>query len=147
MIIYTFAISALGIFGMLFLKVYEVKNKKKAIIGMILSKFDSKVHSRLNDIVFIYDTGKEKLGTFVTQEIPRQSKYLYFLAKKTARQHYDAILPNIRGSRILRRNKDVSAFLKDIAKHKEESGIGRIDDEFTNNQPPTTYNEDQKENQ
>ena len=134
MLTYTFALSAFGLFGMLFLKVYEVKHKKKAFFGLILSRFDSKVHNRLNEVALTYDTGKEKLGLLVRQEIPRQAKYLYFITKKTAKEKYDTFWPNIRGSRILRKNKDVSAFLRDIAKHKEENGGGRIDEEFTNDQ-------------
>ena len=142
MLTITFDVSSIGVFGMIFLKIYEVKRKRKAYIGIILSKFDSKIHNRINELALTYDTGKEKASLFVKQEIPRQSKYFMFLTKKMAKEKLDFFWPNIRGSRILRRNGDVSAFLRDIAKHKKENGGGRIDEEeITDSRPAKIHDQ------
>ncbi len=75
------------------------------------------------------EDNKTQAYGFLTEDTPRYIKYSIFVFKKTIREKYDNLLPNLRGSRILRKNGDVSSFLKDIARHKKESLPGKIEDD------------------
>lgn len=114
---------------MIILKVYENGRRRRIFISQALSRFDVKVQGQMEKMRFFIDRYSHKIGTLIKEDIPRYSRYSFFIAKKTIKEKYDTLLPNLRGSRVLRKNGDVSSFLKDIARHKQERGGGRIEDE------------------
>lgn len=129
MITYTFALSFVGVFGMIILKVYENGRRRRIFISQALSRFDVRVQEQIEKMRFTIERYSNKVNVLVREDIPRYSRYSFFVAKRTVMEKYDNLLPNLRGNRILRKNGDVSSFLKDIAKHKQERGGGRIEDE------------------
>jgi hypothetical protein len=138
MITYIFAVSALGVFGMVGLKMVEVRRRKKIFISNFLASLDHSLLSKKDSLAHLIDDGYARLGVFVKQELPRHLRYFYFTTKKMVKEKYEVWMPNLHGRFHLRRNGDVSSFLRDIAKHKKENGSGRIDDEATDGEPPTT---------
>lgn len=129
MLTYTFALSCAGVFGMIILKVYENGRRRRIFISQALSRFDVKVQVQMEKMRLSVDRYSHKISTLIKEDIPRYSRYSFFIVKKTIKEKYDTLLPNLRGNRVLRKNGDVSSFLKDIARHKQERGGGRIEDE------------------
>jgi len=117
-----------GVFGMLFLKIIENRRKRKDALSRFLSSFDALVHDHLSNIGDSYADMQDQSMAFLKDELPKQSKYFFMLLNKQIRERYKSLWPNIRGNRVLKEGGPVSPFLKDIAKHREEVGRGRIDD-------------------
>src|SRR3989344_1914911 len=118
MIFYIFAVSFVIVFGILSLKIFEVRRKKRTRFSLVLTSFDSRLRRKFEEAEALLDHGLEESGNFIKQDVPRQAKYALFILKKEIKEKYDAFALNLRGSRILRKNGDVSSFLKDIAKYK-----------------------------
>ena len=125
-----FVISLIGVMAMLSIKVFEIKQHRKTWLFNYLSRFDEETSTMMQKLSQRFDLLDEQAVLFFKEKFPRQSKYFFLLLKKNMREKYENILPNIRGSRILRKDGKVSAFLRDISKHKEENGGGRIDDDM-----------------
>jgi hypothetical protein len=124
----TFIVSLVGVFGMLFLKVAENKRKRKDALGRFLSSFDSLVHNHLSTLGDSYDVFHQQGVSFFEEELPKQSKYFFLLINKRLREQFEILWPNIRGSKVLKEGGPVSPFLSTISKHRETIGGGRIDD-------------------
>ncbi len=129
MLTYTFAFSFVGVFGMIFLKAYENRRRRRVFISNLLSQFDRVLLVRLQEARGVFFKKRDHVYFFLRDTAPRHARYMVFVLKKTIEEKYDNFFPNMRGSRILRKNGDVSSFLRDIAKHKQEQGGGRIEDE------------------
>lgn len=129
MLTYTFALSFFGVFGMILVKVYENSRRRRIFLSQSLSRFDVKVQEKIETMRLNIDRYLHKFNSLVREDIPKYSRYSFFVARKTVKEKYDTLIPNLRGNRVLRKNGDVSSFLKDIAKHKQEQGAGRIEDE------------------
>lgn len=129
MLTYIFTISFFAVFGMVFLKVYENQKRRRTFISQVLSRFDVSILSNINKGYDILDKNKVKGRALVEEDLPRQVRYVIFVIKKAMREKYDTFLPNMRGNLILKKDGDVSSFLKDIAKHQKEGSGGRIEEE------------------
>jgi hypothetical protein len=127
-----FAVSLIGVIAMISIKVFEIKQHRKTWLFVYLSRFDGELSVQVKNLSQRFDLLDEQAVLFFKEKLPRQVKYFFLLLKKNMKEKYENILPNIRGSRILRKDGNVSAFLRDISKHKEENGGGRIDDEIDN---------------
>ena len=115
---------------MLSIKVFEIKQHRKTWLFKYLSRFDVETSTMMQKLLQRFDLLDEQVVLFFKEKFPRQSKYFFLLIKRNMMEKYENILPNIRGSRILKKEGNVSAFLRDISKHKEENRGGRIDDDM-----------------
>lgn len=127
-LLYIFGISFVFVFGIIFVKVYEYTHRRKIFISRFFAQFDSHTEQFIEKVFGKYDTLKLKLSALVQEEIPRQTRYFFLLLKKVARERYASLILDVRGNRKLRQDPNVSSFLRDISKHKEEHKGGRIDD-------------------
>ncbi len=123
-----FAVSFLGILSLLSFKAFEQQRRSKTFFSNFLSRFDGLVKRHSFSLQNQFIVLSEKLILFLKVELPRQTKYFFFLLRKNLRERYAPIALNVRGNRILRQSVNVSPFLRDISKHKENSITGRIDD-------------------
>ena len=122
-----FSFSLVAIALLLGFKIFENKTKRRTIILKSLSKFDTSLSRYLEIGLTKYESGVNQINLFIKEQIPNHTKELINLSKTKIQNKYATMLPNIRGSRPLNQNGNTSEFLKDIAKHKEENGGGRIE--------------------
>lgn len=128
MLVVLFSFSFLVITFLLGFKVFENKVKRQTFVTKALSKFDTPISQRLETSRAQYENSKNKAISFVVEKIPQGAKGLVAQSKKALQEKYVTMLPNVRGSRTLNQKETTSEFLKDISKHKEESGGGRIEE-------------------
>lgn len=112
---------------MLFLKVFENRRKKLTKLSVWLASYDEKTLDYLQSVTARTEDFSEKAQVMYREKLPQQTKYFFLLLMKGMVEKYESLRLNSRGNRNLRTG-DASAFLKDIAKHKEENGGGRIED-------------------
>ncbi len=122
-----FTISLIAVFGMLSLKVFENSRKKLTPVSVFLSSYDTKLEEKAHSSIHMLSDLQTKIHAFLKVQLPQQTKYFLLLLKKKIVDQYQSLLLNARGSRALK-SGEVSAYLKDITKHKNELGGGRIDD-------------------
>jgi hypothetical protein len=135
-----FSFSFLVIAFLLGFKVFENKVKRQTFVTKALSKFDDPISRHLETGRVKFEKGVSQAVAFVNEKVPSKTKELISISKNVIQDKYATMLPNIRGHRTLSQNGKVSEFLKDISKHKEENGGGRIEEGSTYNEPPTTSN-------
>lgn len=99
----------------------------------IISKLDAPIKAKLDMGAEVLVDRKEKTILYLKNELPKHAKSILIQTKRGIEEKYATILPNIRGNKVLNKNGKVSEFLKDITKHKEENGGGRIEEESINN--------------
>jgi hypothetical protein len=123
-----FAASLMVIVLMLSVKVYEVSHNRKSFTSRIFSQFDPGLDKRYRASLEFYDRRREWALLFLRHELPRHSRDVFTLLRDSVYDKYRSVLPNIRGMRVLRSNREASPFLQDIKNHKEREGVGRIEE-------------------
>ncbi len=128
MLTFLFIFSFFVILVLLIVKVYETKKEKRFFALKALSHFDTSLEKKFGEVKVKYEKEKENAAFLASVELPRQTRNMFLAAKGALRQKYATMLPNIRGSRILKNAGTASEFLRDIAEHKKENGGGRIEE-------------------
>jgi hypothetical protein len=123
-----FFISGAVTFGLIAVKAYEVRQKRTIFVTRVIAMVDERFSGHRKKVIVALEGRKEAVTGFVVNEAPRRVKYALFILRKEAKDRYDAIVPALRGIRILKKRGNVSTFLKDIARYKEEQGGGEIQD-------------------
>ena len=126
-LIVIFSLSFLGLAVMFALKIYENNSGQKTFLSG-LSKHDEYVDVKLNEIKGrVVKTGDDVLH-LATTKLPAHAIHTAMQTKDILKEKYEKILPDIRGSRILKKGGKISEYLKKITDHKEQNGKGRIED-------------------
>lgn len=118
--VYIFYGSLIGMLGMLTVKMYEAKRRRRSLVYRIFVNFDEITHGMLAKIMGNLRAKKDSFEDFMKVDF---KKLLYLLAVKAVahiRESYDKIRESSRGVQKLKENPKVSAFLRDIEEAKKE---------------------------
>ena len=127
MLVWLFSLSLVGIILLLSLKLYENAKGRKIFVFQKLSRFDKPLKEKTDQGKQIIEEKSQRVGTFVRDELPLHTRNTVNSFVGALKEKYVTMLPNIRGNRVLHDNGKVSEFLKDIARHREENGGGKIE--------------------
>lgn len=128
MFTYLFLVSLFAIALLLSVKVFENTKKRRFLAMEIISKLDAPIKAKFDMSAEVLEDKKKKTIFYLKNELPKHAKSILIQTKRSIEEKYATILPNIRGNKVLNKNGKVSEFLKDITKHKEENGGGRIEE-------------------
>lgn len=108
--------------GMLAVKMYEVKRRRRSLVYHLFVQFDEFTHGMLAKILGSIRFKKEKLEIFLKNDL--RTIIYQSVVKMIAhgRGAYDNIRKSARGVQKLKENPKVSAFLRDIEEAKKEIG-------------------------
>ena len=120
---YVFYISLLGMLGMLSIKMFELKRRRRSLVYHIFVRFDKATHGMLARIFGTLRTKKGELEIFLKEDLRRLIYQAIVSSIAHAREAYDRIRASSRGVVKLRENPKVSAFLKDIEIAKKEISL------------------------
>jgi len=132
--VYIFYGSLLGMFGMLSVKVYELKRRRRSLVYRIFAQFDEATHGMLAKVM---GTLRSKIREFEELIKIDFKKHLYqsvVTSLAHLRESYDKMRQSARGVQKFKENPKVSAFLRDIEEAKreiiEKNGEGKIEEVF-----------------
>lgn len=131
MVLTIFIVSFFVITTLVVVKMYEVKKNSKTSITKKLSTYDDVVSAHLDEVRDVSIDNINKASVFVKKELPRKTKENIAILKGAVKEKYQAVLPNIRGIRVLNQKGKVSQFLQDIQHDRDRVGKGRIEDFLT----------------
>jgi hypothetical protein len=131
MVLTIFIVSFFVITTLVVIKMYEVKKNSKTSITKKLSTYDDVVSAHLDEVRDVSIDNINKASVFVKKELPRKTKENIAILKGAVKEKYQAVLPNIRGIRVLNQKGKVSQFLQDIQHDRDRVGKGRIEDFLT----------------
>lgn len=117
---YVFYASLVGMFGMILVKMYEVRLRRRSFIYKLFANFDEITHGLLAKIFVNFKAKKQEFDDFVKTDF---KEHMYQVAVKGLahlRESYDKIRESARGVQKLKENPRVSAFLRDIEEAKKE---------------------------
>ncbi len=123
----TFVISFVCIVYLLLVKIYELKTNRVTSMTRRLSGYDKKVMAHWEELMKHFTHHKDRAKTLVDTGIRTKSKELTTLVKGATRDAYKLIIPDVRGKRVFKSDKQASEFLKNISYHKEQNGHGSIE--------------------
>ncbi len=122
MITYIFYGSLIGMMGMLAVKMYEVKRRRRSPVYHLFVQFDEFTHGMLAKILGSLRFKKDKLEVFLKNDLRAISYQTVVKMIAHSREAYDKIRKSARGVQKLKQNPKVSAFLRDIEEAKKEIG-------------------------
>ncbi len=133
--IYIFYGTLLGMIGMLSVKIYEVKRRKRSVIYRIFVRFDEATHGMVARVFGGARARKQEFEKLLREDLKREIYQAVVRAIAHTRELYDKMRESSRGVIKLRENPKVSAFLKDIEEAKKEiseknGGTGKIEEAF-----------------
>lgn len=132
--VYIFYGSLVGMIGMLSVKLYELKRRRRSLVYKVFAQFDEATHGMLASVM-----GKSRAKIKQAEELVRVDfkKHIYqstVTSLAHLRESFDKIRQSARGVQKLKENPKVSAFLRDIEQAKREIGLkgveGRIEEVF-----------------
>ncbi len=127
MLIGTFSLSLVVIVTMITIKWYEIKKQKEGGLSRVLARFDRPLEKYYEDILRRCEHVWDKVVLDGAEGAPKYFKEVSLRMFRFLSEKYNSALPNIRGTRKFRGDKDASLYLRDIHQHKEQNGKGRIE--------------------
>lgn len=119
-----FAFSGVMLAGLIFAKLWEMKNKRSVFILSLVSKGDERVRALSHRIADDYSFGKNKLQFFLNKQLPLHTKNFINKTNTLIEEKAKEYIGDIRGSRFLKKSEGISEFFQAL----EEKEEGRIDD-------------------
>jgi hypothetical protein len=123
-----FAVSFLVVILLLSLKTVENRRGESLAPLKTLRKLDEPLRNLLMKLGNNFNSVADTSEQFLVKDLQTYAKKSVLDAKSYLVGTYEKTLIDARGNRILKQTREVSGFLKDIAKHKVQNGKGRIDD-------------------
>ncbi len=120
MITYVFYGSLIAMAGMLSVKLYEMKRRRRSAIYHLFSHFDEIMHGAVGKIFGAFRTTEKQATHFLTVDLPRIVYRRIVTLAARLRDSYDKLRKGARGVQKLKENPKVSAFLRDIEEAKRE---------------------------
>jgi len=112
---------------MITIKWYEIKKQKEGGLSRVLARFDRPLEKYYEDILRRCEHVWDKVVLDGAEGAPKYFKEVSLRMFRFLSEKYNSALPNIRGTRKFRGDKDASLYLRDIHQHKEQNGKGRIE--------------------
>ncbi len=132
--VYIFYGSLLGMGGMLSVKLYELKRRRRSFVYKIFSNFDEITHGTLAKVFGITRAKAKEIEELVKIDFKKHMYQSIVTSLAHVRESYDKMRQSARGVQKLKENPKVSAFLRDIEEAKREIGLkgeeGRIEEVF-----------------
>jgi hypothetical protein len=118
--IYIFYGSLLGMCGMLSVKVYELKRRRRSLIYRMFARFDERTHGMLARVIGTTRVKVKELEELIKVDFKKHIYQSVVTSIAHLRGSYDKMRQSARGVQKLKANPKVSAFLRDIEEAKRE---------------------------
>ena len=121
--VYIFYGSLIGMLGMLAVKLYELKRRRRSFIYRIFSNFDETTHGMLARVLGTLRNRTKELEELIKVDFKKHIYQSVVTSIAHLRESYDKMRQSTRGVQKLKENPKVSAFLRDIEEAKREIGL------------------------
>lgn len=106
----------------------EMRNDTQTFISRFLSRFDPKVTVWVARGHHLLHHSVKETHSFITEDVPRGSVDAMKSIQTRLGEKYRDMMPDVRGKRIFKGERNASTYLENIRKERELDGKGRIED-------------------